>query len=46
MEYLETAKKQTGPGRTKKDLTVTATKKVVMAEKKKITEEAKLNDNS
>ncbi len=43
MEYLDIAKKQAGPGRIKKDLTVTATKKVVMAQK---TKETKLNDNS
>ncbi len=46
ISYLEKAKQQAGPGRAKKDLTVSATKKVVMAEKKKITEKAKLNDNS
>lgn len=46
VDYLEKAKQQAGPGKPKKDLTVTATKKVVMAQKKKITEEAKINDNS
>ncbi len=44
ISYLEKAKQQAGPGRVKKDLTVSATKKVVMAKKKKITEEIKLQE--